>query len=295
MTRAGWLAVVTGLLGGLGLGCAGGQGQDPATFGMFDGGGGESATTSASSGPGDDDEPSMPPDLGACDDDDDCTVFDTGCYENGKCIGGVCDIPPKLTGAACDDGDPCSGPDVCDGDGTCLGDPVPCVAPNATGGMCMAGLCMGLVCDPGFGNCNGDWIDGCESPVVDDANCGACGQPCVAGPNATASCNAGACEQQCEAPWSNCDGDWANGCEIPEGVPNQCDVDGLNPNGCWTAQCGQSNDPLARNFGTWFCFECTTCHVPAAGLCQWCDHDAGRWFPMASCSCGAYEDLACGG
>jgi hypothetical protein len=273
------------------VGCASGVGKDPGGFGMFEDGGGDSTTfvttgasTPITDGQDDDeddaadDEPSMPPDLGMCVTDDDCLVFDAGCFENGTCVDGVCDIPPKFAGDACDDEDPCTGPDFCDGAGTCIGDPLPCEAANASGGVCMAGLCMGLSCDPGWGNCNGDWLDGCELPVVDDANCGECGIPCEAGPNSTASCNAGICEQACEAPWANCDGDWSNGCEIPEGVANQCDVNGLNSGGCWTPYCGQSDAAEAVNFGTWFCFECSTCHVPSGG----------------SCACGGFEDNVCG-
>ena len=286
-------------------GCASGVGKDPGGFGKFESGG-EESTTFASSGAStpitdsddeddaNDEEPSTPPDLGICLTDDDCLVFDAGCFENGTCIDGVCDIPPKFAGDPCDDDDPCTGPDVCDGAGTCLGDPLPCEAANASSGVCMGGLCMNLECDPGWGNCNGDWLDGCELPVVDDANCGECGMPCAAGPNSTGSCNAGICEQSCVAPWANCDGDWSNGCEIPSGVANQCDVNGLNGNGCWTPHCGQSADPLARNFGTWFCFECSTCHVTGAGGCQWCDHAIGNWFPPGQCACGGFEDDVCG-
>lgn len=292
-------AIVAACLAGA-LGCAGGVADNPGSFGGFEEGG-ESTATAATGGASmpeetaGDSEPSTPPDLGSCVDDGDCMVDPAGCYENGVCNGGVCETPTKFAGDPCDDDDACTGPDVCDGAGNCLGQPMPCEAPNAAGGSCVDGLCMDLECLDGFGNCNGDWIDGCEMPVGDDANCGECGMPCEAGAHATAVCNAGTCEQQCEAPWSNCDGDWSNGCEIPAGVANQCDVDGLNPNGCWTPYCGQSDDPEARNFGTWFCLECSTCHVPAPGTCQWCDHATGHWYPMDTCNgCGNFEDLACG-
>lgn len=302
MTRARRLALGAPVAGVLVVGaCAGGVGHDPGNFGKFEDGGDSASSTSLSGGvttgvPDDDDdgEPSLPPDLGACVDDEDCLVMDAGCYANGHCVGGVCENPPKFAGDPCDDGDTCTGPDVCDGAGTCIGEPLPCVAPNATGGTCSEGLCMGLTCDPGFGNCNGDWVDGCEHPLVDDDNCGECGNSCDGGANASGTCNAGACEMQCEGAWANCDGDWSNGCEIPEGVPNQCDVNGLNPGGCWTPWCGQSDAAGAVNFGTWFCFECSNCHAPAPGQCQWCDHATGLLYPMAACGgCGAYEDLAC--
>ena len=73
-----------------------------------------------------------------------------------------------------------------------------------------------------------------------------------------------------------------------------CDINGLNPGGCWTPHCGQSDAAEAVNFGTWFCFECSTCHVPSGGSCQWCDHATGNWFPPGSCACGGFEDNVCG-
>ena len=118
------------------------------------------------------------------------------------------------------------------------------------------------------------------------------GDACNAGTNASGSCEGSSCAYTCDAGFGNCDEDFANGCEIPLGA-NQCDIDGLNPNGCWTSHCGSSNDPDAVNFGSWFCFDCTTCNEPAAGQCQWCSHDNGQWFPADACGCGAYEGLAC--
>jgi len=60
--------------------------------------------------------------------------------------------------------------------------------PNATG-VCSHGSCT-VACNEGWGNCNGDSKDGCESNLQSDPrNCGTCGnscdlaagQPCVAG------------------------------------------------------------------------------------------------------------------
>jgi hypothetical protein len=102
----------------------------------------------------------------------------------------------------------------------------------------------------------------------------------------------------CSAPWEDCDEDPSNGCEIPTETPNRCDADGLNATtGCWTAHCGNSANPDARNFGSWYCFECTTCNEPVAGTVTWCSHSTGRWFPQEAGSCVVddvdYEDLVC--
>lgn len=288
-----------------GLACAGGsKGQDGSYGGAFDeaddGDPTEDTPTSSAldesdATPADDDgADGEPPDLGACQGDGDCLSPPGTCWGNGQCVDGMCQLEPLFAGEPCDDGDPCSDPDLCDGSGNCLGDSIPCTAPNASGGMCIDGACEGLACNPGFGNCNDEWEDGCEIGLTTADHCGACDSPCGAGAHATADCSTGTCDQACDAPWVDCDGDIANGCEIPEGVANQCDANGLNANGCWTPWCGQSNAATAVNFGAWYCMECSTCHVPSGGQCQWCDHGTGQWYPSDGCVCGNWEDLVCG-
>ncbi|AKV00160.1 Tryptophan synthase alpha chain [Labilithrix luteola] len=64
---------------------------------------------------------------------------------------------------------------------------------------CRKGMCM-RECSPGFADCNGDPIDGCEVELKNNpANCGACGnqcdmsagQPCIEGKCLTVECDAG--------------------------------------------------------------------------------------------------------
>jgi hypothetical protein len=288
------------------LGCAAGQGVnasvgggigdegDGPTSGSFDPIGGSSSSGDPTDGDEDPSNPA-PPDVGPCDDDIDCLIEDGGCFDpQGLCVDHSCEFTPELAGVPCNDGDDCTDQDVCNGMGGCLGAEVDCMFEHGSS-ACVAGGCAPIECDDGWGDCNGDEVDGCETPLNTAADCGACGASCSVGPNATASCDdAGQCTQSCEAPYENCDDDWTNGCEIPTGTPNQCDAGGLNPStGCWTAHCGSSNNPDARNFGTWFCFECTTCNVPSAGNCRWCSHETGTWFPQDACACGGYEDLVC--
>jgi hypothetical protein len=61
---------------------------------------------------------------------------------------------------------------------------------------CTDGIC-GVICEPGFGDCNGNTADGCETNLmVHGGNCGACGhscdtaagQPCVNGACLMVSC-----------------------------------------------------------------------------------------------------------
>ncbi len=132
--------------------------------------------------------------------------------------------------------------------------------------------------------CDGD--GGCAGAVIE----------CATPPHASGgSCVDGACTGfACEDPWENCDGDWGNGCEVPTGIANQCDVNGLNPDGgCWTAYCGSLNDPKAHNFGDFYCYDCSTCHQAGEGMVQWCNHDTGNWYPPEPNSCGMWLDLVC--
>jgi hypothetical protein len=66
--------------------------------------------------------------------------------------------------------------------------------PNAIG-TCNSGMC-GLVCNPGFGNCNGSGADGCEANLSTDVNhCSACFAVCNDGnPCTTNSCSAAMCQ-----------------------------------------------------------------------------------------------------
>lgn len=62
-------------------------------------------------------------------------------------------------------------------------------APQASG-SCFAGNC-GIRCDVGFGNCDGNAINGCELDLsTQNANCSMCGTYCTAG-----SCGPAGCEQ----------------------------------------------------------------------------------------------------
>jgi hypothetical protein len=176
-----------------------------------------------------------------------------------------------------------------------------CVAPpsqcHASTGTCEEGLChyapvlAGEICDEG---CVGGGFCDASGTCICTSN--ACEVTCTAGPNATAVCDeSGECIRTCESPWENCDGDWSNGCEVPVGVTGVCDLGGLNlDGGCWTAFCGQSDGPDAFDFGSYYCVSCSSCNVPSAGMCRWCNRDTGNWHQAESCTCSAeHLDLAC--
>jgi hypothetical protein len=64
-----------------------------------------------------------------------------------------------------------------------------CMSNNASA-ACVGGACTAGACRPGWGDCNGNALDGCEvNTNTSSANCGACNKACPA----NQSCNAGAC------------------------------------------------------------------------------------------------------
>ncbi len=89
-----------------------------------------------------------------------------------------------------------------------------CSLPNATS-VCVAGACGVSRCNPGFGDCDGNPANGCETNLAAaPSHCGACGRACAL-PNATAACSAGACGvSRCNTGFGDCDGNPANGCEV---------------------------------------------------------------------------------
>ncbi len=94
-----------------------------------------------------------------------------------------------------------------------------CVACLDNGGCSLSAVCVGnecvsacsasRPCPAGQGCC----LAGCADTQSSTENCGGCGTRCVA-PNATPVCRSGVCGVgSCTAPFANCDGDAANGCE----------------------------------------------------------------------------------
>lgn len=68
----------------------------------------------------------------------------------------------------------------------------PCSIPHAKA-SCSGGACALGTCDSGWGNCNNDPADGCETDLqADTDNCAACGHVCT-NPAGTPACVAGVC------------------------------------------------------------------------------------------------------
>ncbi|RMG21674.1 MAG: hypothetical protein D6729_00220 [Deltaproteobacteria bacterium] len=136
------------------------------------------------------------------------------------CVMGSCTLACDEGFADCD-GDPSNGceadlssPEHCGRCGNaCAG------APQASG-QCAdpaSGRC-GLACDPGFADCDGDPVTGCETSISTDSDCGACGNDCngvgvAGGVGRCADPATATCAVDCDPGFGDCDGDPSNGCE----------------------------------------------------------------------------------
>ena len=89
-----------------------------------------------------------------------------------------------------------------------------CDPPNGTA-ACVMGRCAVGACDMGFGDCDLNATNGCETNLrATVGHCGLCGNACPERPNAFPGCVASRCVISCVAGFADCDGDASNGCEV---------------------------------------------------------------------------------
>jgi hypothetical protein len=126
-----------------------------------------------------------------CTDDSRCTADGGAGYL--KCCGGMC-VDARSDGQNCGScGTPCSG--------------------NHSTSMCKDGVCNQGACTAGWGDCNNDPKDGCETSLrVDPNNCTGCGMQCMIA-NAIAGCSDGCYMRGCQFGFDDCNGDSKDGCE----------------------------------------------------------------------------------
>jgi hypothetical protein len=85
---------------------------------------------------------------------------------------------------------------------------------------CAANGCAAQ-CDAGYGNCDGNYANGCEQPLNTMMHCGGCGKACSIG-NAAATCTSGSCTvQSCQTDYGDCDADQKS-CEAQLNTPTRC-------------------------------------------------------------------------
>jgi hypothetical protein len=121
---------------------------------------------------------------------------------------------------------------------------------------CTGGNCHIDTCDSGWGNCDGNDANGCETQLNTLQNCGRCGTACTRA-HATATCSTGSCRiSSCNSLWDDCDGTDSNGCETSLET---------------TSDCGSCDTPCSRAHATASCSG-GSCHI---GSCDslWDDCD----------------------
>jgi hypothetical protein len=147
-----------------------------------------------------------------------CGACDRACparaNATSSCAAGVC-------GFACNPGfadcnmDPTDGCEVDTNGSTahCGACRAACNPANATA-ACVAGACTITACDDGFGNCDGNVPNGCETNVrTSVTHCGRCMNECPARANGFPGCVAGACVISCQSGFADCNDMEADGCE----------------------------------------------------------------------------------
>ncbi|MBI5514654.1 MAG: hypothetical protein HY909_12840 [Deltaproteobacteria bacterium] len=151
-----------------------------------------------------------------CRSDLDCGAREACC--GGQCLDTLGDVRNcGACGRACAAGEACCG-GACAATMTdarnCGGCGNVCNGVNGTA-SCAGGRCGIMACNAGFGDCDADPANGCETATsADPANCGRCGSRCAAGANQMVTCAAGVCAPTCNAGFGDCDRSAANGCEV---------------------------------------------------------------------------------
>jgi hypothetical protein len=117
----------------------------------------------------------------------------------------------------------------------------PCAVPTNATSTCDGNAC-GYTCRAGFADCDGAATNGCEGDLSLPTSCGACSTNCLApGPHTAPTCEVSSgvrsCGVRCEAGWTDCDANLANGCEAL--------------GACFTAQTLFTEDFEATSYPRW--------------------------------------------
>ncbi|MBW2453901.1 MAG: hypothetical protein JRI68_05305 [Deltaproteobacteria bacterium] len=158
----------------------------------------------------------------------------------------------------------------------------PCDPQNANGATCETGSCSYGSCWAGFGDCDGDEANGCETDLGTDIDhCGECEHLCVddLANVMGAACTNGVCDYtDCAPMFADCDGNTTNGCEEPANTMQNC-------GGCGVA-CAPQNVSGPINCNSGVC-DYGSCLAPFDD----CDGDANN-----GCEIDTSSDTAhCGG
>jgi hypothetical protein len=130
-----------------------------------------------------------------------------------SCSRGQCGFTCNLGFGDCD-GDPSNGCKVdTSADVSHCGSCTPCPDVANAVSSCSGGQC-GFTCNAGFGDCDGDPSNGCETSFTTASHCGICGNFCADKVNGIGTCaDSGHCFLACNVGFGNCNGIFDDGCE----------------------------------------------------------------------------------
>jgi hypothetical protein len=166
-----------------------------------------------------------------------------------------------------------------------------CALPNTTTATCAASTCRVGTCAAGFGDCDGNPANGCETSLnTTPTACGMCGRTCSLS-NATAACAGGQCTvASCATGYGNCDNNAANGCETLLNSNTNCGACGQSCS--MGTRCAMGACVSTCPMGTTFCSGSSICadlqsDVANCGSCDTsCPSFSNSRSTCAAGSCG---------
>lgn len=183
-----------------------------------------------------------------------CGVCSTACdspsYAIAVCEAGVCSFVCQVSHGDCDS-DPTNGceTNLWTDPKNCSACGVACSSTHGTPG-CNNAHCT-VSCESGFGDCDNDPDNGCETDLVTDPlHCSSCDSVCPLFPNAAATCSESLCGFACQPGRADCNLQVADGCEADLWTePTHC---GSCGHSCGEGTCvgGLCSPILAANTGS---------------------------------------------
>jgi len=145
----------------------------------------------------------------------------TAHVDHALCLEGSCAWDECSTGYADCDNDAsngCETPTANDVN-NCGGCGIVCAPDHGTAAKCTGGMCGYTQCATGFGDCDNDASNGCETDLTsDDNNCGHCNNPCGSGN----LCAAGVCGVACASGLTTCGTGATSYCTLTDDDPDNC-------------------------------------------------------------------------
>jgi hypothetical protein len=215
------------------------------------------------------------------------------------CTGGTCRIGScNPLFATCDGNDVNGCETALDTLTSCGACGVPCSRANAAP-TCGGGTCRISSCTPGFGNCDGNDVNGCENSLDNLTHCGTCGTGCSR-TGATATCAGDMCRiMSCVPGNADCDTVDSTGCENTLDSLTNCGGCGIScsrPNAVPT--CAGDFCRIMSclpGFGDCDTMDATGCETPTTTLtnCGTCGTMCSRANATPTCSTGSCAIQSC--